>query len=362
MPGFRLLMVVGMLLLAGAGPLAGQVVHHPLVFPDLPGYQTLVCDFHMHTVFSDAGVWPTVRVEEAARTGLDAIALTDHIELQKHKEDLKVDLNRSYELAQPSAGMYRVLVIHAAEITRDTPPGHFNALFLNDVQPLKHDDFVEQIKQANAQGAFVFWNHQGWKGSERGRWLEVHEQILANHWLQGMEICNGDEYYPEAHQACLDRNLTILGNSDIHGPEIRAKNEAGNHRTTTLVFAKERSVEAIHEALVARRTAVWYQEQILGRPEILEPFFQACLQIVPPHVRGKDFIVFELVNRSDVDLVLQRTAADSPGKLAIPARGSVFFKLKSDKPQEPRTIECRVMNFHVAPEKPLVVTLEIPGA
>ena len=50
--------------------------------PDIPGYQTLICDFHMHTVFSDGRVWPTVRVDEAWREGLDAIAITDHLEYQ----------------------------------------------------------------------------------------------------------------------------------------------------------------------------------------------------------------------------------------------------------------------------------------
>ncbi|NSW95228.1 MAG: histidinol-phosphatase, partial [Bacteroidales bacterium] len=33
--------------------------------PDLPGYVTLKCDFHLHTVFSDGNVWPTIRVGEA---------------------------------------------------------------------------------------------------------------------------------------------------------------------------------------------------------------------------------------------------------------------------------------------------------
>lgn len=44
--------------------------------PDLKGYETLKCDFHIHTVFSDGTVWPTVRVDEAYREGLDAISLT----------------------------------------------------------------------------------------------------------------------------------------------------------------------------------------------------------------------------------------------------------------------------------------------
>ena len=66
--------------------------------PDLDGYVTLKCDFHMHTVFSDGLVWPTVRVDEAYREGLDAIALTEHIEYLPHKKDIVADHNRSFEL------------------------------------------------------------------------------------------------------------------------------------------------------------------------------------------------------------------------------------------------------------------------
>jgi hypothetical protein len=33
--------------------------------PNVDGFQTLKCDLHMHTVFSDGQVWPGVRVQEA---------------------------------------------------------------------------------------------------------------------------------------------------------------------------------------------------------------------------------------------------------------------------------------------------------
>src|SRR5512133_792216 len=48
--------------------------------PNILGYKTVKCDFHMHSVFSDGQVWPTVRIDEAWRDGLDAISITDHIE------------------------------------------------------------------------------------------------------------------------------------------------------------------------------------------------------------------------------------------------------------------------------------------
>lgn len=52
----------------------------PLRLPQVDNYKILKCDFHMHTVFSDGTVWPTTRVEEAFREGLDAISITEHLE------------------------------------------------------------------------------------------------------------------------------------------------------------------------------------------------------------------------------------------------------------------------------------------
>ncbi len=210
-------------------------------FPDIEGYETLVCDFHTHTVFSDGTVWPTVRVDEAKREGLDAIAISDHIEYQPHRDDIPTNHNRPYDIALDRANRADVLLIKAAEITRDTPPGHYNALFLTDINPLVTPVFLDVIKQANEQNGFVFWNHHTWKGEDKGQWTDVQTTMLENGWLHGMEVANGGTYYPAAHRWCLEKNLTMLGNSDIHDPSINYRYTANGHRTLTLVFAKERS-------------------------------------------------------------------------------------------------------------------------
>ena len=58
-------------------------------------------DLHIHTVFSDGVVWPSVRVEEAYREGIELIAITDHLEYQPHKEDIpNLDKNRAFEIAK----------------------------------------------------------------------------------------------------------------------------------------------------------------------------------------------------------------------------------------------------------------------
>lgn len=77
---------------------AAQEIRHEIQFPDPPGYQTLKCDLHMHTVFSDGNVWPTIRIDEAWRQGLDVISITDHIEYQPHQDDIPTNHNRPYEL------------------------------------------------------------------------------------------------------------------------------------------------------------------------------------------------------------------------------------------------------------------------
>jgi hypothetical protein len=152
-----------LLVCAPLTPALGQEVRHDIHFPDLPGFKTLKCDLHMHTVFSDGLVWPTVRVEECWRQGLDVISITDHVEYQPHKDDIPVNHARPYDLAKGAAHAVDMLLIRGTEITRDTPPGHFNALFLENITKLDTPEFLDAIKAANEQGAFVFWNHQAWQ-------------------------------------------------------------------------------------------------------------------------------------------------------------------------------------------------------
>jgi hypothetical protein len=351
-----------LLLLLSAMPLlAADVVRHEIPFPDLPGYKTLACDFHMHTVFSDGSVWPPVRVTEAWRQGLHAIAITDHIEYQPHKDDIPTNYGRSYQLAEGPAKAHNLLLAKGAEITRDTPPGHFNAIFLKDIKALDTPDFLEAIKRANEQGAFVFWNHQGWKGPEKGRWLDVHTTMYEKEWLHGMEVANGDTYYPDAHKWCLEKNLTMLGNTDIHDSDLRLKSTSGDHRTMTLVFAKERTLPAIKEALQERRTVVWYKDQLIGRQELLGPFFYACIEVAKPHLRTKNAVLVEVRNLCQADIHLQRSGRIGPTEINLPARTTSLVKVSVADLNKPIELKYTAANFLIAPNTGLPVTLQISG-
>ena len=136
-----------------------------LQIPDIGGFETLKCDLHMHTVFSDGLVWPTIRVQEAWEEGLDAISITDHVEYQPHRKDIPSNHNRPYELALDRAAEANLILIKGNELTRTTPPGHFNAIFIGDSSGYigergtsipDHD--LQAINKAAEQNAFIFWN------------------------------------------------------------------------------------------------------------------------------------------------------------------------------------------------------------
>ena len=46
----------------GALTASAQLTPNRIIVPDIEGYKTLKGDFHIHTVFTDASVWPVTRV------------------------------------------------------------------------------------------------------------------------------------------------------------------------------------------------------------------------------------------------------------------------------------------------------------
>lgn len=261
-----------------------HVQDRAIVFPDVEGYLTLKADLHMHTVFSDGEVWPSVRVKEALRDGLDVISLTEHLEYQPHKDDIPhPDRNRAHNIGLKSAEKSDLIVIRGSEITRKMPPGHANAIFIKDANKLVMDDSVAVFKEAHEQGAFIFWNHPNWVAQNTdgmAKLTKMHEKLIKQGYLNGIEVVNELTYSEEALQIALDNNLTIIGTSDVHVlidwlydvPE-------GGHRPVTLIFAKEKTEASMKEALFARRTAVWFNNTLIGREEMLTPLINASIII-----------------------------------------------------------------------------------
>lgn len=342
--------------------------------PDIPGYKTLKCDFHMHTVFSDGSVWPDIRVIEAWREGLDAIAITDHIEYLPHRHDMNIDFNRPHEIAEPEARDLDITLIKGSEITRKMPPGHINAIFLTDASLLKQDDWKDAVREAKKQGAFIFWNHPGWKGHQKDgvpRWYEEHSWLLENDMLNGIEVVNYFDYYPLVHDWAIEKNITMMSNSDIHYPTGMAfEFHKGERRAITLVFAPDKSQQEIKKALFAGRTAVMFRNNLYGKEEFLEPIFQNSLEILNKNitVAPGDKLVLQIRNISDLDYILDAPEKDAPysfGKEVTLYAGrvsiiNVKFSPEVDENLKEVNLEYNVKNLFTDPETNINTTIKFP--
>lgn len=335
----------------------GRVVE----FPNIPGYLTLKCDFHQHTVFSDGDVWPTIRVQEAIKDGLDAISLTEHLEYQPHKSDIPhPDRNRAFNLAVNEAKNSTLIVVNGSEITRRMPPGHSNAIFISDANKMLVPDSVEVFREAKRQGAFTFWNHPNWLGQSKtgiATLTDVHKLLLKEKLLDGIEVVNDVTYSDEALQIALDNNLTIMGTSDIHGLiDWQYNVPDGGHRPITLVFAKERTVESIKEAMFARRTAVWFNNTLIGREEFILPLVKQSLAVRSAVYQAKKSVLnVTIENSSDAEYILQNNSGYSfhahADVISLRPHEATTLEVKTVEELKNIRLNFTVLNAVTAPKK-----------
>ncbi|MBQ4914215.1 PHP domain-containing protein [Maribacter sp. MMG018] len=285
----------------------------PLSFPDILGYKSLKTDLHMHTVFSDGKVWPTIRVTEALRDNLDVISLTEHLEYQPHKEDIPhPNRNRSYEIALKEAKDHDLLIVHGSEITRSAPMGHNNAVFIADANKVLKDKAEDSFSEAKKQGAFVFWNHPAWYAQNpQGNPIlsDFQKERIKKGELHGIEVINTTDYAEESLALALENNLTIMGTSDIHGLIDWDYTEKGNNRPITLVFAKEKNLSSLKEALFAGRTVAVYNDLLVGKEEFLLPLLKASITIENATYAGKSNVLeVNLTNITSSDLLFENAS------------------------------------------------------
>lgn len=343
-----------------------------IIFPDIAGYKTLKCDLHQHTVFSDGEVWPTIRVSEALKDNLDAIAVTEHLEYQPHKQDIPhPDRNRAFEIEKKSAAGKDLIIISGSEITRRMPPGHSNAIFITDANKLLVKDSIEVFRQAKEQGAFIFWNHPDWTGQKRdgiAELTDVHRKLIHEGLLNGIEVVNELTYSTEALQIALDNNLTIIGTSDIHGLiDWNHEIPQGGHRPVTLVFAAEKSENGIKDGLNNRRTVVFFNDLLIGRDAFLIPLIKASITVTDAKYQGEN-IILEVVlrNNSSCPLTLQNTSEfsfhDHSDLVVLKPLRNVRIKIKTRTRLQEVPLTFKVLNALNAPATHPDISLNIKVA
>ncbi len=357
-----------------------------ITFPDTSQYLTIIFDPHTHSVFSDGHVWPRIRVAEALRDGLDAMAITEHLEYQPHLEDIPhPDRNRSFEDAVSAAEKSDLIVVPGVEITRRAPASHMNAIFIEDANalvsvpdPNEQQDpktfsakahewpAQEAVEAANAQGAFVFWNHSWWSPHfPNGITImpDFHRKNAKAELLHGIEIANGGSYSEESFQIALKYDLTLVGTSDIHGLiDWDYEPHKGGHRPVTLVFAEERTMESIREAMFKRRTVVWFGDMLIGRVEHLGPLLEACLSLHGASYGDGEILSVNLTNFSDADFHLRNKSDysfnDHTNIIVVPQHSTERLRVRTGNKVEKIELEFEVLNSLTKPKRTASITLE----
>ena len=349
-----------------------------IIMPQVNGYNVYKADLHTHTIHSDADVIPSFRVYEAWYDGLDIIAITDHIEYRSFEEKLvkyldkyvsdehkgavnhriddrplkegevMVDLNYVTREAAKYAGRCGILSIPGAEITRPGDKiGHFNALFTTDNNLIYDQDPVQAVRNAKAQGALVMHNHPGWKRTDID--FTPVETILYNEGLiDGVEVMNTDDFYPGIIDRALEKKLFMSANTDVH--QTTVMEHYGFDRPMTLILAKERTLEAIREALESCRTIAYSYNTLCGEEQLLKDFFVAGVRTSVMH-RTSSNVSVALTNMTSIPYTIRMEGGN---QMKLDPFTTLWIKLPDDK----ATLDFEILNMFCLKDKHPVINLK----
>jgi hypothetical protein len=318
-------------ILRHAGPIFQSRMN--IVLPQVNGYTPYKADLHIHSIYSDAHVTPQHRVREAWNDGLDVLSLTEHIEYRglepdmikfmknyikddaeainwsivaepADKRGIQTDLNLPVRLAQEEAKKWGITIIPGAEISREPEKyGHFNVLFTTDNNLIYDPDPIQSMKNAKAQGALVVHNHPGWRRTSLDM-IDFEKIIYPSGILDGIEVMNHLDFYPRALDRAKDYNLFLASNTDMHDTTYEFYRLNGALRNMTIIFAKDKSLESLKEAIKAHRTLAYSFGTIAGEKHLLEDFFRASVECEVIAVDANGARTYELRNNTSLPYYL----------------------------------------------------------
>jgi predicted metal-dependent phosphoesterase TrpH len=208
----------------------------------MPGYEPfLLCDFHVHTRWSDGRLSIREVVDLYGRTGhFDVIAITDHILMERDllaragrlatlgyrhfsvtKDRFDVYLEEIATEGQRARRMYDLLVIPGAEITQNHIRSKRNShiVALNLQQYVSADQPAENILRAiRHQGAVSIACHPHHRTTRRVEigtcYLWDHRKRLAD-LVDVWEAANRDDLFSVTSL----KHYPYVANSDFHKPK-----------------------------------------------------------------------------------------------------------------------------------------------
>ena len=328
-----------------------------VILPALDGYTPYKADLHIHSTHTDGIVNMKGRMEEAWCDGLDIVAATDHLSIrptaeagQPTPESVKAKRGskaaKALEEALKYADNFGLLVIPAVELTGDgETQGHYNALFINDIQSVYDYDALQTIRNAREQGALIMHNHPGWRHKSLDM-SDFEKSVYAENLIDGIELMNGPYFYPRSFETIKKHKLFIASNTDIHITTAQLYRENGFLRNMTIIFAKDLTLSSVREALEARRTLTYAFGTIGGEEKVLQKFFKASIETRKlPESKGKEQgrQRVMLTNKTSLPYTL-RIGRGNP--IILRPLSSTIVTTKVGKP-----VSCTVLNMWCGEDK-----------
>ena len=350
-----------------AGPHASRVLYNRVtkrtnfVLPQVDGLNCYTADLHVHSMFSDGEVSPEERVKEAWIDGLDIMAMTDHIETRRQErsmlkflkgyspdgqgfQDINTrcsrgvhadergipsDMNYSANLAMKTAKRYypEVTVIKGIEISREPVHiGHYCALWTKDNNAIYSVDDAQAIRNAKAQGALITHNHPGWERKSTD-YTEFEKKVYAEGLIDGVEISNSRNFYPEIVGRAIEKKLYMVSATDIHATSASIFGKENFYRDMTLIFAKDKSEKSLRKALLSQKTLGYCGGYVIGEKTLLTKFFNASVTAILRKEGTKHYYITLVNNTSfDYNIVYKGVTYKLSAFSAIP------LTLKKDSP------------------------------
>lgn len=354
-----------------------------IILPQVNGLNCYKADLHIHTIYSDGGLTPRQRVREAWYDGMDIIAITDHLEGNSYARTMlrvlapynkggkaskwqnaqqagKVltDHNAAYDEAAAEAENYPITLIKGAEIGLEPKEkGHFNALFLTDINAIYDTDELKRFDNAHKQGGIIIHNHPAYRRgtTEKSEW---HKMAYKEGYIDGVEVVNGTNFYPQMVRRCVEEKLVMVAGTDVH-QENDTYYSHGLFRSHTIIFAKDRSEKSLKKAMLKGQTLVYCAGHIIGAEKWLKALFNASIECKVVHVNDvnekKGNRIFQLTNHSSIPYTLRR----GKGVYTLKPFESLTIGFGKDKEGNFRAPRLRVANMWHMDNQNLTLDIEI---
>ncbi|MCX7914405.1 MAG: PHP domain-containing protein [Thermodesulfovibrionales bacterium] len=190
----------------------------------------LLCDFHIHTKFSDGSVQLKKVIDLFGQAGFDVIAITDHVvngdnSLGKLAHRLKLSITAKnfdeyissikYE-ADRAWQKYEMLVIQGVEITKNyiSPEKSAHILILdikNFISPcMSYEQIFLEAKQQNS--LIVACHPHSMSSFNRDTLFLWNNRDKYAKYIDAWEIANGDDLF----SVVSSKRYPYIANSDFH--------------------------------------------------------------------------------------------------------------------------------------------------